>query len=281
MGYGSVVAARGEITPSMARNSGADNGGGGSGGGGGIPDNMSGSATEDDRNIGMDDDDYYEEEEEDEDVTLSGSGSDSGGLTIGDSGRPPVAPTAAGIVEEKSPGMLSSSTRETSGSRVTFEKDDGDSVDGGGSNSSSGGLTPRRVSVGCRSASLSPKQPPLVQAPPQAGRSVGGGGRGSSGAIYPKVHVPLLGQMSSFDWSAPAESDVDDEDDDEDDGGWGQVVVKPVKVARYDKEQRRWMKTMLSLPELRKIMLTRVEKTPQKVTYRRAATLVRRTKKHE
>lgn len=275
MGYGSVVAARGEIAPSMARNGGGDNGsGGGSGGGGGIPDNISSSATEDDRNMGMDEDDYYEEEEEDEDMTLSGSGSDTGGLIIGESGRPPVAPTAAGLVDEKLPGISPTSTRETSGSRVTFQQDDGDSGDGGGSISSGGVVTPRRVGMGCRSASLSPKQPAPVQAPPQVGRLVGGG-RGSGGAVCPKVHVPLLGHMSSVDWSAPAESDVDDEDDDEDDSGWGQVVVKPVKVARYDKEQRRWMKTMLSLPELRKIMLTRVEKTPQKVTYRRAATLVR------
>lgn len=174
---------------------------------------------------------------------------------------------AAGRVEEREPRVSSVATRETSASRVTFE--DGANRLGMGSRSG------ERLS-----SSLSPTRFALLQAPETGtgeGSSGGGGGGGSGwggGVVGPKIPLPLLSQVPSFDWSAA--SDADDEDDDEDDGGWGQVVVKPVKVARYDKETRRWSKTMLSLPELRKIILTRAEKTPQKVTYRRAATLVRR-----
>lgn len=82
--------------------------------------------------------------------------------------------------------------------------------------------------------------------------------------------LSLVHQSSSFD-SAEAE---DDEDEEEDYGGWGQVVVKPVKVSQWDKQGQR-SKAQLSLNQLRSLILQRAENTPQKVTYRRAANLVR------
>ena len=79
----------------------------------------------------------------------------------------------------------------------------------------------------------------------------------------------LAHKYPSFDTEGEEE-----DDEDEDDGGWGQVVVKPVKVARWDKQGQR-SKHLLSLNQLRALIIARAESTPQKAIYRRAAKLVR------
>lgn len=99
------------------------------------------------------------------------------------------------------------------------------------------------------------------------GSGIGGGGGGGEHLR----RVSLVHHASSYD--SPG---ADDDDDEEEDGsGWGQqVVVKPVKVARWDKSGLR-SKALLSLNQLRACIIERAESTPQKATYRRAAKLVR------
>lgn len=98
-------------------------------------------------------------------------------------------------------------------------------------------------------------------------RRCDGSGTGSGG---PAGGLAMIHQASGDESTEPE----DEEDEEEDGGGWGQVVVKPVKVARWDKQGRR-SKTRLSLNQLRALIIERAESTPQRSTYKRAAKLVR------
>lgn len=105
-----------------------------------------------------------------------------------------------------------------------------------------------------------------------SGSGSGGVGGGVGGGEHLR-RVSLVHHSSSYD---SPEAD-DEEDDEEDDSGWGQqVVVKPVKVARWDKRGLQRSKALLSLNQLRACIIERAESTPQKATYRRAAKLVSR-----
>lgn len=264
VGYGSVVAARsGGTTPPGKQTSRED---------------MHMRMQEDeDGHMNMDDDDD-DELEEDEYLTFSGSGSDSGGNRSTCSGRfsngrcgrgvgsgsdgddraahtrPPPSPSPETVGKRLRAPLP---TRSTSGpARVTFERGEGGPSDLGAS-------FRREAEGGQRRPSRSPTRLGTLQA---------GGGvvccSVSTGGSSPKVY---MGSLSSYDLAAA--SDAEDEEE-EDDGGWGQVVVKPVKVAQYDVKRRSWSKTMLPLPELRRMILARAENTPQKVTYQHAATMV-------
>lgn len=79
----------------------------------------------------------------------------------------------------------------------------------------------------------------------------------------------IVHQAASYDSTEPE----DEEDEEDDDGGWGQVVVKPVKVSRWDKQGQR-SKALLSLTQLRALIIQRAESTAQKATYYRASKLV-------
>lgn len=96
------------------------------------------------------------------------------------------------------------------------------------------------------------------------GTSVGSSAGGGMAGLF---------HQTSFSGS---EGDVigEDEEEDEDGGGWGHVVVRPVKVARWDELGQR-SKSYLSLNQLRALIIERAESIPQKITYRRAAKLVR------
>lgn len=99
----------------------------------------------------------------------------------------------------------------------------------------------------------------------------GGGGSGAGGSGDHLRRLSLVHQPTRYD-STEAE---DDEEDEEEGYGWGQqVVVKPVKVTLWDKRGLR-SKALLSLNQLRACIIERAESTPQKVTYHRAAKLVR------
>lgn len=107
------------------------------------------------------------------------------------------------------------------------------------------------------------------RAAPDARHPLLPGREGVGDSVPPTAGLSLVHQASSYD-STEGE---DDEEEEEDRGGWGQVVVKPVKVARWDKQGQR-SKAQLSLNQLRALILERAESTPQRVTYRRAARLV-------
>lgn len=96
------------------------------------------------------------------------------------------------------------------------------------------------------------------------GTSVGSSAGGGMAGLF---------HQTSFSGS---EGDVigEDEEEDEDGGGWGHVVVRPVKVARWDELGQR-SKSYLSLNQLRALIIERAESIPQRITYRRAAKLVR------
>lgn len=102
------------------------------------------------------------------------------------------------------------------------------------------------------------------------GTSVGSSAGGGMAGLF---------QQPSFSGS---EGDVigEDEEEDEDGGGWGQVIVRPVKVARWDELGQR-SKSYLSLNQLRALIIERAESIPQKATYRRAAKLVRQQEDQE
>ncbi|CAM9147399.1 unnamed protein product, partial [Scytosiphon promiscuus] len=96
------------------------------------------------------------------------------------------------------------------------------------------------------------------------------GGTGAAGAGREQLRrLSLVDHTARF-----GDTDGDDEDDDEEDSGWGQqVVIKPVKVALWDKRGVQLPKERLSLNKLRARIIARAESTPQKATYRRAAKL--------
>eukprot|EP00903_Cladosiphon_okamuranus_P014717 g13637.t1 len=96
----------------------------------------------------------------------------------------------------------------------------------------------------------------------------GGSDSGSGGGGEHLRRLSLVHHSSSYDG---AEAD-DEEDDEENDFGWGQqVVVKPVKVSRWDNQGLLRSKALLSLNQLRACIIERAESTPQKAAYRRAA----------
>lgn len=217
----------------------------------------------------------------------SGSGSDNddspdpeddpvGGVGNAAVGAPLEGGAAGGIPTTRGPARVTRSRVRAAG----FKEAAGGR--GGGSSSSSGseggsrnaaGSDGVRDTVGEGSGSLHGARLPAEAADTgggSRGASGGGGGGGSSGEA--------LRRLSLVDHTARyGDTDPDDEDDDEEDGaGWGQqVVVKPVKVALWDKRGQQLPKERLSLNKLRARIIARAESTPQKATYRRAARLVR------
>lgn len=101
-------------------------------------------------------------------------------------------------------------------------------------------------------------------------RTAGGGGDdGDSGP----ASIALVQQQSSISYCS-TEDEEEEEDDGDNSGGWGQVVVKPVKVAQWNKKGQGRSKKLMSLNQLRALIIERAEHTPQKMAYHRAAKLV-------
>eukprot|EP00904_Undaria_pinnatifida_P003802 jgi/Undpi1/13422/HiC_scaffold_8.g03081.m1 len=214
-------------------------------------------------NIDLDDDD--------EDLDSSGPGSDNddiGGLgqRCGETSAA-VTATAAGGGGSAAYGptrlvhMTRSQTRSANGS-VAVNGDGG--AAGGGS-----GSVPVRCGGNARPAPAAAPNGLVV-------RVLADGEERDDDEAEGDVEVDVPGSLGplglahkypSFDTEGEEE-----DDEDEDDGGWGQVVVKPVKVARWDKQGQR-SKHLLSLNQLRALIIARAESTPQKAIYRRAAKL--------
>lgn len=313
IGYGSVVAAGGwealrvpatpDSTASSAAVSGTDRGrgdgvsgsggtsgrsGGGNGGGGGCDDDGKrdisfaaqvcawDSRAEEEAHADGDEDD------EDDDLDSSGLGSDNDDALDGEDHRGAGAGAGAGggtaaaaaRATSSSAGAAAAAARgparmTRSQARSVGFKDGGMGVPGSSRGEdedviAGSGSGPMPDAPHVRGSAGSGQGGPAATA---AGREgVGGGGGGEQ-----LRRVSLVHHASSYD---SPEAD-DDEEDEEDDSGWGQqVVVKPVKVARWDKLGLLRSKALLSLNQLRACIIERAESTPQKATYRRAAKLV-------
>ena len=304
IGYGSVVAAGGwealrvpsthGSTASGAAGSGADrergagagagsggtggSGGGGGGGGGGDGDgkrdiSFAAQVCAWDSRAEEEAHDDGDEDDEDDDLDSSGPGSDiDDGLDVEDhrgaAGRTPAtaarsASSAAAGAAAGGPARMTRSQARKVGFR-----------DGGATGSTGGGDEGGDATTGSASEP-SPDADALHgdgRAQQGAAAATTAAGRESeSGGGEHLRRVSLVHHASSYD---SPEAD-DEEDDEEDDSGWGQqVVVKPVKVARWDKRGLMRSKALLSLNQLRACIIERAESTPQKATYRRAAKLV-------
>lgn len=198
------------------------------------------------------------DEDDDEDFESSGAGSDNdddihaeerrGG---GGGGVDPQATVAAATKPATKTAAVTRSQTRNAGSSSDSDVGDSGAETGRGSDP-----------VGFESGEDE-------RAGPDARHPLLPGREGVGDSVPPADGLSLVHQASSYD-STEGE---DDEEEEEDRGGWGQVVVKPVKVARWDKQGQR-SKAQLSLNQLRALILERAESTPQRATYRRAARLV-------
>ena len=237
-----------------------------------------------------DDDDYDDDDDDNDEAVLSGGGSDNESPTV--ERRSERVPTVS---------AASSGNRQLAKERGADSSSDNGKDDRGSSGSCDGVRTNHRMSTpgACDAAEIEqPSSRPLAVGSPNTDGvdteetdDVGISGRGSvsnnvaerNGArgvedgvtnrdrgtsVDPSVDVGIFRQRGF----SSADGD-DDEEEDEDSGGWGQVIVNPVKVARWDERGKR-SKTALSLNQLRTLIIERAESAPQEATYRRATKLV-------
>ncbi|CAM9326436.1 unnamed protein product [Ascophyllum nodosum] len=236
-----------------------------------------------------DDDDYDDDDDDNDEAVLSGGGSDNESPTV--ERRSERVPTVS---------AASSGNRQLAKERGADSSSDNGKDDRGSSGSCDGVRTNHRMSTpgACDAAEIEqPSSRPLAVGSPNTDGvdteetdDVGISGRGSvsnnvaerNGArgvedgvtnrdrgtsVDPSVDVGIFRQRGF----SSADGD-DDEEEDEDSGGWGQVIVNPVKVARWDERGKR-SKTALSLNQLRTLIIERAESAPQEATYRRATKL--------
>lgn len=291
VGYGSVVAAGGwealrvPVNASGAVGAGSSAAGGGGGGGGGGIDGQGDAAgnagaagdlhggTSDisfvaqvcarDTRAEQEAHAHINDDDDDEDFESSGAGSDNdddiqleerqngGGAGAG---VDPRSTTAAAVTDQSS-----ARTAPVTRSQLGNARSTSDSAVGGSG-----------TGIGSDTVRFESPEEEEKRAIPDALQILLPGRDGRGSCVTPAGGLSLVHQAASYD-STEGE---DDEDEEEDRGGWGQVVVKPVKVARWDKQGQR-SKAQLSLNQLRALILERAESTPQKATYRRAARMVR------
>lgn len=215
-----------------------------------------------------------DEDDEDDDLDSSGPGSDTDDvLDVGDNRG-----TAAAVLPAAA-GGAAAAAGQTRMSRSQARRMGFKDVDAGAPGSARDGDAPARsvsepmpdtgAALHARGSGQGGAADADAAATASGREGESGGGGGGGGEQLRRVS--LVHHASSYD---SPEGD-DDEEDEEDDSGWGQqVVVKPVKVARWDKRGAQRSKALLSLNQLRACIIERADSTPQKATYRRAAKLV-------
>lgn len=221
------------------------------------------------------------DDDEDEDLDFSGPGSDIDDID-GPGQHCGEAAAAAGGARGPTRTVTRSQTRSANGGSVRLNGGGGVGGSGGGGGvGSSVSTAPPVLRVGsARPERAAAPDGLLVRVLADGEERHRAEEGGDAGGVYgddddeqglPRRLAPLsfAHKYPSFDTEGEEE-----DDEDEDDGGWGQVVVKPVKVARWDKQGQR-SKHLLSLNQLRALIIARAESTPQKTIYRRAARLVR------
>ncbi|CAN0330492.1 unnamed protein product, partial [Laminaria digitata] len=265
-------------------------GGGSGGGGGGKTGDISFAAqvcardtrAEEEANSSIDLDD--DEDEDEEDSSVPGSDNDDViddvlGQRCGETAAAAAAARVGAVGRGPTRTVTRSQTRSANGS-VRVNGDDGGGDGGGGGSVSAATAPVLRAGGNARPKPAAAPDGLLVRVLAEGEERDGGAEEGDAevggdddddddGQGLPRRLSPLslAHKYPSFDTEGEEE-----DDEDEDDGGWGQVVVKPVKVARWDKQGQR-SKHLLSLNQLRALIIARAESTPQKAIYNRAAKL--------